>query len=682
MDPELVVRFSGDTKDFDSAIDGMKRKLGELDPAVNKTSDSFTSFAKGYLSIAAVMGASRVFLDSTKAVQKFENQLKVASGTQQDYAKNTQFLEGLAAKYNKNVIDLGANFAQLTIATRGTNLEGAKTERLFAAVTATSAALQMSVDDTNGTFRAFIQMVSKGNVQAEELRGQLGERLYGAFNLAAKAMGVTTQELNKMLEQGEVLAEDLLPKLTVELENTFGDTAQQNAKNLGSTIEFAAGQFSLLIAEAGKTSGFTDFLTQAASDAGSLLSQLRLLNKEKGFLAAAGGLAGSALETLLSGTGYSSEALNYARNQQSNHGYDPLIGSSLRLPGEIQPTSRSQFPFAQNFSPTPTNTSNPAAEEKARKAAEVAARKAQREIDKWVSEEIRKSKDRIAEGLLDAEIANDAAFRKYNTGVDTPSMRGSTGLTNNYSYQRGEINKTGVSFTNATTGDGTTNYDHIIAGMDDAIEQIKERYSKIQHSTDEFSQHLADSIGSGLGVFVVGISETMGQLIGNLATGAGSMADIGNAFMGVVAGLFENIGQALASYAATLLVAKIAMGSMNIAAAAAGAVLAFGAAAVLKSQMQSASEQAFYSGGIVQGRGGVDNVHTALSPGEMVLNGGQQGRLWNMITGANTGREFAGMRGSGGLQVSHVTVHGRIRSGDIDISGKQGERKNKYFRGN
>jgi hypothetical protein len=65
-------------------------------------------------------------------------------------------------------------------------------------------------------------MISKGNVQAEELRGQLGERLPGAFQIAARAMGKTTQELNKMLDNGEVLASELLPALAREIRQTFG----------------------------------------------------------------------------------------------------------------------------------------------------------------------------------------------------------------------------------------------------------------------------------------------------------------------------------------------------------------------------------------------------------------------------------------------------------------------------
>jgi tape measure domain-containing protein len=69
------------------------------------------------------------------------------------------------------------------------------------------------------------KMLSKGNVQAEELRGQLGERLPGAISYAAKALGVTTRQLNKMLEQGQVLAEDMIPKLSRVLREELGASA-------------------------------------------------------------------------------------------------------------------------------------------------------------------------------------------------------------------------------------------------------------------------------------------------------------------------------------------------------------------------------------------------------------------------------------------------------------------------
>lgn len=114
----------------------------------------------------------------------------------------------------------------LFAAAKGTTLE-ADAERIFESFSRASASLSLSQEEMQGIFLALGQMMSKGKVQAEELRGQLGERLPGAFQLAAKAMGVTTAELDKMLEQGQVLAEDLLPKMADLLATQYKDGASE-----------------------------------------------------------------------------------------------------------------------------------------------------------------------------------------------------------------------------------------------------------------------------------------------------------------------------------------------------------------------------------------------------------------------------------------------------------------------
>ena len=47
--------------------------------------------------------------------------------------------------------------------------------------------------------------------------GQLGDVLPGALQVAAKALGMTTQQLDKAVSSGQVLASDLLPKMAKEL---------------------------------------------------------------------------------------------------------------------------------------------------------------------------------------------------------------------------------------------------------------------------------------------------------------------------------------------------------------------------------------------------------------------------------------------------------------------------------
>ena len=103
---------------------------------------------------------------------------------------------------------------------------------IFEAVASAGAALALSQDDIQGAFLALGQMISKGKVQAEELRGQLGERLPGAFQLAAKAMGMTTAQLDKFMADGKLTAEDLLPKLAKVMQEEFGAAAEAAAYGL------------------------------------------------------------------------------------------------------------------------------------------------------------------------------------------------------------------------------------------------------------------------------------------------------------------------------------------------------------------------------------------------------------------------------------------------------------------
>ena len=56
------------------------------------------------------------------------------------------------------------------------------------------------------------QMASKGTISMEELRRQLGEHIPGAFGIAARAMGKSEKEFNKMVKDGKVFANEFLPK--------------------------------------------------------------------------------------------------------------------------------------------------------------------------------------------------------------------------------------------------------------------------------------------------------------------------------------------------------------------------------------------------------------------------------------------------------------------------------------
>lgn len=111
------------------------------------------------------------------------------------------------------------------------------TNEQFKAVVVASRAMGLSAEQMDGAFRAFQQSLSKGVLQAEELRGQLSERIPGAFSMTAQAVGVTEAELGKMISSGNVMAKDVLPLLAMQMQQTFGPQMLEQTDSLGGSME-------------------------------------------------------------------------------------------------------------------------------------------------------------------------------------------------------------------------------------------------------------------------------------------------------------------------------------------------------------------------------------------------------------------------------------------------------------
>ena len=114
----------------------------------------------------------------------------------------------------------------------------------FRNVTAAIKATGGSSEDVQGAITAMVQVFSKGRVSAEELSGQLGERLPGAVTMFAKANKMTLPELQKNLKAGTVGLNELM-SFIVELGNTYGATAEQ----ISSSNADAGARLSVAVAD-------------------------------------------------------------------------------------------------------------------------------------------------------------------------------------------------------------------------------------------------------------------------------------------------------------------------------------------------------------------------------------------------------------------------------------------------
>lgn len=127
-----------------------------------------------------------------------------AGGDQAQAAKNYEMLRKEADKLGLVFDQVAPRFVNMDIAGRSAGLTAEQTAEAFQNLAKSAAARNLNLDDTEGAFRAIEQMFSKGRVQAEELRGQLAERLPGAVAIFAKANNMSLAELDKALQKGQV----------------------------------------------------------------------------------------------------------------------------------------------------------------------------------------------------------------------------------------------------------------------------------------------------------------------------------------------------------------------------------------------------------------------------------------------------------------------------------------------
>ena len=263
-------RAAADVDRIARSADRAARGLSRMDVGIAAFGGTLAAglIQRGLLTLLEIPGAIR---DAGLEIEALEQRFTFAAGSIALGAQNLQFVRQEAERLGISFQAAARGYSSLLAAARGTNVGVDETREIFLGIAEASAVLRLSQDEVAGALRAVQQIMSKGTLQAEEIRGQLGERLPGAFQIAARAMGVTTEELNKMLERGEVLSDDFLPRFGRQLRIEFGegvpdaaDSAAASFARMGNALERLA---QTVAKEGGITSvfqGLADAVTRAA----------------------------------------------------------------------------------------------------------------------------------------------------------------------------------------------------------------------------------------------------------------------------------------------------------------------------------------------------------------------------------------------------------------------------------
>ena len=180
--------------------------VGIARQALASTASYSAELQKQRIALSQVVGSQTEYNNSLKFISKTSRELAIP---QDIVLKNFTRLSASVIGAGGNVKDAEKAFKGISVGILGT---GGNLQSLDAALLATS------------------QVFSKGKVTAEELTGQIGERLPGAFNLFAKSIDKTPQKLDKALERGEVTLLDF-QKFVEALQVKYNKSAEDIFKS-------------------------------------------------------------------------------------------------------------------------------------------------------------------------------------------------------------------------------------------------------------------------------------------------------------------------------------------------------------------------------------------------------------------------------------------------------------------
>jgi tape measure domain-containing protein len=256
-------RAAAETDKFSAAL---RRLYGDSRQAMSITQrlrGEVLSLIAAYGGLYGVINVLGQVVTAYQALEAATSRLNVVNeGDQVKTAQDLDFVRRTAARLGIEFAALAQEYSKFSVATAGTNLEGENTRKIFVAVAEAARVNKVSTQEMAGTFVALTQIVSKGAVQMEELRQQLGDRLPGALQIMADGLGVSTAELIKMMEQGQVSSEALIG-FAEELNRRFGGQLEDSLKTTSAEmgkLQNQTTQALLAFGEAGFMQSFTELL--------------------------------------------------------------------------------------------------------------------------------------------------------------------------------------------------------------------------------------------------------------------------------------------------------------------------------------------------------------------------------------------------------------------------------------
>lgn len=242
--------------------------LGDVRSGLVGVTAAYSTFAAG----ASVLKQGQFFqgLDAT---------MLMVSDNSEEAGKRIQFVKDQSMRLGLSLKEASQGYVQMAIAADGVMTKN-QTDDLFKAFSEYSTALQVDPVKYQRGITALQQMMGKGQIMAEELKGQLAEGIPGSLQVFVKATqeafndsSIDIEKLMDMMKKGQLTAKKVMPliaKYYAEAANKGGalDKALEGNRVAMQRLQQTWSNFQNAIF----MGGFGDQMTRIFNDLAKILS--------------------------------------------------------------------------------------------------------------------------------------------------------------------------------------------------------------------------------------------------------------------------------------------------------------------------------------------------------------------------------------------------------------------------
>jgi tape measure domain-containing protein len=202
---------------------GMRGATIPVTAKVNKLDTSMIEGAGGAITIAATVALSGKIMTTGQDFESAMSGLTAITGSTEKAGKEFDYLREQSNRLGLDLLKTSKDYTQFAAAV-GDKLPKDQMRSIFEGASEWGLVTGASADEQSRALKALNQMMSKGTVMSEELKGQLSEALPGSVGLFVKALNdmkgvtnLTEQDLFGLMQDGKLFAKDILPHVAKQM---------------------------------------------------------------------------------------------------------------------------------------------------------------------------------------------------------------------------------------------------------------------------------------------------------------------------------------------------------------------------------------------------------------------------------------------------------------------------------